>query len=155
VTSDGFLSEYIEKKLIKPEKIGADQIEKVIKAAEKSLTVAERLLSIDEETAYEKAYAAMLHAARAFVFIKGYRPTTNFQHKTVVAFTSRFLGDKYKSLTEKFDYMRKNRNNFIYEPWKFHVSMTDVKSALKSAHEFVDIIKEEIKKENPQGNFKF
>jgi len=33
--------------------------------------------------------------------------------------------------------------------------MTDVKSALKSAHEFVDIIKEEIKKENPQGNFKF
>lgn len=97
----------------------------------------------------------MLHAARAFVFIKGYRPTTNFQHKTVVAFTARFLGDKYKALTEKFDYMRKSRNNFIYEPWKFHVSMTDAKSALKSAHEFVDIIKEEIKKENPQSNFKF
>jgi uncharacterized protein (UPF0332 family) len=78
VTSSDFLGEYIEKKLIKPEKIGTDQIEKVIKAAQKSLTVAERLLSIDEETAYEKAYAAMLHAARAFEFIKGYRPTTNF-----------------------------------------------------------------------------
>jgi hypothetical protein len=46
VTSNDFLSEYIGKKLIKPEKIGADQIEKVIKAAAKSLTVAERLLIV-------------------------------------------------------------------------------------------------------------
>lgn len=155
MTSNNFINEYIEKKLIKAEKIGTDQIEKMIKAAVKNLKVADRLLSIDEGVAYETAYTAMLHAARAFVFIKGYRPTTNFQHKTVVNFTAYFLGDKYKALTEKFDYMRKSRNNFIYEPWKFHVSMTDVKSALKSAHEFIDIIKEAIKKENPQANFKF
>jgi len=155
VTSNDFLNEYIEKKLIKAEKIGIDQIEKVIKTAERNLKVAEKLFSIDEGIAYETAYTAMLHAARAFVFIKGYRPTANFQHKTVVGFTAHFLGDKYKVLTEKFDYMRKNRNNFIYEPWKFHVSTSDVKNALKSAHEFIDIIKEEIKKEDPQGNFKF
>lgn len=155
MTSSGFLNEYIEKKLIKSEKIGIDQIEKVIKTADKSLRTAEKLLSIDEGVAYETAYTAMLHAARAFVFIKGYRPTTNFQHKTVVNFTAHFLGDDYKGLLDKFDYMRKNRNKFIYEPWKFHVSMTDVKSALKSAREFIDIIKEEIKKENPQRHFKF
>jgi hypothetical protein len=51
--------------------------------------------------------------------------------------------------------MRKNRNNFIYEPWKFHVSMTDAKSALQSAREFVEIIKEEIRKEHLQKSFKF
>lgn len=128
MTSEGFLNEYIEKKLIKPENIGIDQIEKVIKSADKNLKVAEKLLSIDEGHAYETAYSAMLHAARAFVFAKGYRPTTNFQHKTVVGFTAYFLGNEYKSLTDKFDYMRKNRNNFIYEPWKFHVSMTDAKT---------------------------
>jgi len=155
VTSNGFLNEYSEKKLIKTEKIGIDQIEKVIKTAEKNLKVAEKLLSIDEGHAYETAYTAMLHAGRAFVFVKGYRPTTSFQHKTVVNFAAHFLGDNYKVLIEKFDYMRKNRNKFIYEPWKFHISMTDAKSALKSAREFIDIIKEEIKKDNPQKHFKF
>ena len=155
MTSDGFLNEYSEKKLIKTEKIGIDQIEKVIKAAEKNLKVADKLLFIDEGHAYETAYTAMLRAGRAFVFVKGYRPTTGFQHKTVVNFAAHFLGDNYKVLIEKFDYMRKNRNKFIYEPWKFHISMTDAKSALKSAREFVEIIKEVIKKENPQAHFKF
>jgi uncharacterized protein (UPF0332 family) len=155
MTSKEFLNEYMKKKLIKPEKIGLDQIEKVMKSAEKNLRVSEKLLSIDEGHAYEVAYTAMLHAARAFVFAKGYRPTTNFQHKTVVAFTGHFLGDKYKALIERFDYMRKNRNNFIYEPWKFRISMTDAKSALKSAREFIDVIKEEIVRDNPQEHFKF
>ena len=56
--------------MIKPEKIGLDQIEKVMKSAEKDLEVAEKLLSIDEGHSYETAYTAMLHAGRAFVFIK-------------------------------------------------------------------------------------
>ncbi len=155
MTSSAFLNEYVAKNLIKAEKIGVDQIEKVIKSAEKNLIVSEKLLSIDEGHAYEIAYEAMLHAARAFVFVKGYRPTTSFQHKTVVSFAAVFLGNEYKALIEKFDYMRKNRNNFIYEPWKVNISMTDAKSALKSAREFVEIIKEVIKKENPQQHFKF
>jgi len=66
-----------------------------------------------------------------------------------------FLGDKYKTLTDKFDYMRKNRNNFIYEPWKINISMSDAKSALKSAGEFIEIVKEEIKRDHPQKHFKF
>ncbi len=65
MTSNDFLNEHIEKKLIKPEKIGIDQIEKIIKAAEKNLKIAEKLLSIDEGHAYETAYTAMLHAASA------------------------------------------------------------------------------------------
>ena len=95
MTSSDFLNEYIKKRLVKPEKIGIDQIEKVSKAADKNLSVAEKMLSIDEGHAYETAYTAMLHAARAFIFIKGYRPTTSFQHKTVVSFTANFLGDNY------------------------------------------------------------
>lgn len=155
MTFKDFLNDYTEKKLIKPEKIGLDQIVKVIQSAEKDLKVAEKLLLIDEGHAYETAYTAMLHAGRAFVFAKGFRPTTNFQHKTVVSFTAYFLGDKYRALLDKFDYMRKNRNNFIYEPWKVNISMTDAKTALRSAREFIDIIKEEIKKELPQEHFKF
>ena len=58
MTSKDFLNEYIEKKLIKPEKIGLDQIVKVIKSADKDLKVSEKLLSIDEGHAYEIAYTA-------------------------------------------------------------------------------------------------
>ena len=155
MTSKVFLEEYAAKKLIKPEKIGLDQVVKVIRSAEKDLWVSERLLSIDEGHAYETAYAAMLHAGRAFVFVKGFRPTTHFQHKTVVGFASHFLGDKHKALLEKFDYMRKKRNNFIYEPWKVNISLTDAKGALASAREFVNIVKEEIKRGLPQKHFKF
>ncbi|MCX5716010.1 MAG: HEPN domain-containing protein [Candidatus Omnitrophica bacterium] len=150
-----FLREHIEKKLIKTEKIGFDQIDKVVGRAEKDLQVSERLLSIDEGHAYDAAYTAMLHCGRAFMFIKGFRPTTNFQHKTVVQFTSYFLGEKYKALADRFDMMRKNRNKFIYEPWKFNISATDAKSALKAARGFIDVVKELIKKESPQAHFKF
>ena len=87
--------------------------------------------------------------------MKGFRPTTNFQHKTVVAFTEHFLGEEHKALTAKFDYMRKNRNKFIYEPWKLNLSETDAKNALKSAVEFIGIIKNEIRKESPQQHFEF
>jgi len=155
MNSDKLVNEYLEKKLLKREKIGVEQIEKLIQASERKLKVSERTLDIDEACSCEMAYNAMLHAARAFVFIKGFRPTTNFQHKTVVSFAEHFLGAEYKALTAKFDYMRKNRNKFIYEPWKLHLSKTDAKNALKSAVDFIRIIKKEIRKENPQQHFEF
>jgi len=155
MTCDEFLKECLAQSLIKPEKIGMDQVAKVIARARQDLQVAEKLLSIDEGHAYEIAYGAMLHAGRAFMFTKGFRPTTNFQHKTVVAFAACFLGEAYKTLTQRFDYMRKNRNNFIYEPWKFHVSLTDAQGAFKAAQEFVALIMQEIKKEHPQKELPF
>jgi len=155
MNSNKFLNDLLEKKLIKTEKISVNQIEKLIQAAEKKLEASEKTIEIDEACSYEMAYNAMLHAARAFVFIKGFRPTTNFQHKTVVSFTEHFLGVEYRALTAKFDYMRKNRNKFIYEPWKLHLSKTDTQKALQSAGKFIEIIKKEIKKIDPQKRFKF
>ncbi len=155
MNSDKFLNDLLEKKLIKKEKISVIQIDKLIQAAEKKIKASERTLEIDEACSYEMAYNAMLHSARAFVFMKGFRPTTNFQHKTVVSFAEHFLGEEYKALTSKFDYMRKNRNKFIYEPWKLHLSKTDAQKALQSARKFIDIIKKEIKKIDPQKKFKF
>jgi uncharacterized protein (UPF0332 family) len=155
IISDQFLEEYIKKELIRKERIGFDQIEKTLRRAEKDIKASERNLQIDEGFAYEMAYTAMLHAARAFLFVKGYRPTSNYQHRTVVNFVSHFLGDKYKILMQKFDRMRKTRNIFIYEPWKSNISEDDAKNALKTAAGFIEIIKAEIIKENPQAHFEF
>lgn len=117
--------------------------------------VAEKLLLIDEGHAYETAYTAMLHAARAFMFSKGYRPTAHFQHKTVVDFAFHYLDEKYKTLVDHFDRMRKARNNLIYEPWKTNITLTDAENALKTARDFIMIIKTTIRKQNPQEHFKF
>lgn len=155
MNSDKFIDEYLSKKLIKHEKISMPQINKLIEASERKLKASKRTIDIDESCSYEMAYNAMLLAGRALVLMKGFRPTTNFQHKTVVSFTEQFLGIKYKALTAKFDYMRKNRNKFIYEPWKLHLSKTDAKNALKSAEKFIGIIKIEIKRIDPQQRFKF
>lgn len=51
--------------------------------------------------------------------------------------------------------MRKNRNKFIYEPWKLNLSNTDAKNALISATKFIQITKKVIRKENPQQHFEF
>jgi uncharacterized protein (UPF0332 family) len=107
MNSDKFLDEYLRKKLIKNEKASIPQINKLIEASGRKLKASKRTLDIDGSCSYEMAYNAMLLAARAFVFIKGFRPTANSQHKTVVFFTEHFLGEEYKALTAKFDHMRK------------------------------------------------
>ncbi|MBM3251311.1 MAG: HEPN domain-containing protein [Candidatus Omnitrophica bacterium] len=155
MTSDKFIRDYIDKGLLKRDRIGFDQMNKVIARAKKDLEAAKRIIEIDPPLAYNCAYDAMLHSARAFVFMKGLRPTTNYQHKTVVEVTKHFLGDDYKVLVEKFDRMRKNRNLIMYEPWKVNISDTDAQNALKSAGDFIELIIELIKKENPQIEFKF
>ncbi len=155
MTLDKFLKEYLGKGLLKRQKVGFDQINNLIIRAKKDLESARLMLERDPPLAYNCAYSAMLHSARAFVFVRGFRPTTNFQHKTVVEFTRYFLGEDYMILTEKFNRMRKNRNLFMYEPWKINISETDASNALKSADNFIEAIKEIIKKENPQAELKF
>lgn len=153
--SDKFIKEYLDKGLLKRQKVGFDQINKLVFRAKKDLQSAQLMLESDPELAYNCAYSAMLHCGRAFVFMKGFRPATNFQHKTVVEFAKRALSEDYKILVDKFDHMRKNRNLFMYEPWKINISGTDAHNALKSANDFIEAIKQIIKQENPQVEFGF
>ncbi len=96
----------------------------------------------------------MLHAGRALMLFKGYRPCDGYQHKTVVDFASIVLGEKYKILVQHFDKMRKKRNIFTYEV-SISISKTEVKNALKSAMDFIKAVHNIIEKEDPQHKFKF
>jgi uncharacterized protein (UPF0332 family) len=58
------------------------------------------------------AYLAMLHAARAFMLMRGFRPADGNQHRTVVEFMSRLLGKEFAVITEQFDRMRRKQNIF-------------------------------------------
>jgi len=62
--------------------------------------------------------------------------------------------EEYKSIVERFDRMRRKRNMFTYEI-DINISKTEACGALDAAEKFVNLIKDIIKKDNPQTHFKF
>lgn len=154
MTYEKFVEEYLNKGLLKKQKSSFIAVEKLINRSQKDLKAAKANLAIDEGIAYTVAYLAMLHAGRAFMLLKGFRPSDGYQHKTVVEFMSYVLGAEYKSIVERFDRMRRKRNIFTYEI-DISISKTEADSAFETAVKFVDLIREVVKKENPQVHFKF
>lgn len=149
-----FVEEYLAKGLLKKEKSSFSAVEKIILRSEKDLKTAKANLKIDEGIAYTVAYLAMLRAGRAFMLLKGLRPADGYQHKTVVEFMGRCLGEEYRNMVESFDRMRRKRNIFTYEI-DISISYTEAENAFDTATKFTDLIKEIIKRDNPQENFKF
>ncbi len=154
MTFDNFIEDYTKRGLIKEQKRNLGAIEKIISRSHKEIKAAEANMKIDEGIAFTIAYTAMLHAGRALMLCKGYRPANGYQHKTVVDFASVVLGDKYKTLVQHFDKMRRKRNIFTYEV-SISISETEAKNALTYAINFVKTIRNIIEKESSQHKFKF
>ena len=144
-----YLNSLADKGLLKPEKIGLDQVRALILGAEKNLTAAKKNLSIDEETTYIMAYSAMLKVARALIFIRGFRPDDGQQHKTTIDVAGIILGQDFNDLIAKFDKMRRKRNELTYDPL-LPLSKIETENALKSAQEFLKRVKEFLAKSDWQ-----
>jgi uncharacterized protein (UPF0332 family) len=154
MTYEKYLEESLSKGLLKKQKSDLRAVERMIMPSFKDLEAAKANLVIDEGIAFTVAYLAMLHAARAFMLLKGFRPADGFQHKTAVEFTSYFLGKEFTVLAEQFDRMRRKRNIFTYDV-DILISKTEAINALNTATTFVDVMKELVQKENPQLKFKY
>lgn len=140
--------------LIKKCPIDHKAIRNLMKRAYVDLKTAKRNLTADEECAYNYAYNALLRSGLALMFSKGSRPEIKDKHLTVVRFASSVLGDEFNKLINDYDFMRKKRNRFIYEP-DIPCSMKEAKDAIKTAEEFVEKILKLIRKEVPQKEFDF
>lgn len=149
-----FIAEYLNKGFLKKQACDYRAVEKLILRAFKDLKASKANMDIDEGIAYTVAYFAMLHAGRAFMLLKGFRPSDGYQHKTVVDFVSNFLGEEYEVIIARFDEMRRKRNIFTYEA-EMSFSKTEAGNALNIAEKFVDLIKEIIRNDSPQFHFKF
>lgn len=143
------LKNLVDQGLVRKESgIKFDQIKKRLNRALIDLNNAKLLLSSDETGAYRMAYDAMLQAGLSLVLAHGYRPEIKNFHKTVVECNRQILGDQYGILIKKFDQMRKNRHNAIYDIAT--VSLSEAEESIKMAEEFIKEIKRHIKKLNPQ-----
>mgnify|MGYP001244687228 CR=1 FL=1 len=149
-----FTADYSARGLLKKEKPDFKSVERIIYRSEKDLTTAKANLKIDEGISYTVAYLSMLRAGRAFMLFKGFRPVDGYQHKTVVEFMAYCLGEEYKNIIERFDRMRRKRNIFTYEI-DISISYVEAENAFITATKFIAIIKEVLKKDNPQAGFKF
>ena len=154
MTYDAFISDYLKKGFLKKQKIAMNAIERLLSRSVKDLKTAKANLKIDEGIAYTVAYLAMLRAGRAFMLLRGFRPSDGFQHKTVVEFIREALGKEYGSIIDRFDRMRRKRNFFTYEI-DITISQTEAIGALRSAENFVLLMIDRAKEESPQGQFKF
>jgi uncharacterized protein (UPF0332 family) len=96
----------------------------------------------------------MLKAGRALMLLKGYVPDDGAQHKTVVETTSAILGDSYRELTEKFETMRRKRNEMTYESGTL-LSKSEAQKASSDAIALVKKIFAEAKAQNPQLELEF
>jgi len=144
-----YLDELSKKGYLKPEKIGFDQISALLKSAKKNISAARKNLEIDEETCYTMAYSSMIKIGRALIFLQGYRPDDGQQHKTTIEVAGEVLGTDFSDLIEKFDKMRKKRNQFTYDPL-IPLSQREVDDALFCAENFYNKVKDWLEKENPQ-----
>jgi uncharacterized protein (UPF0332 family) len=126
----------------------------LITRAYKDLSTAKRNIDDDEECAYNYAYNAMLRSGMALMSSEGFRPEIKDKHLTIVKFVSSVLGNEFKALINNYDFMRRKRHRFIYEPG-IPCSHKEAKDALQTAEQFLDAINKLIKEKNPQLEFDF
>lgn len=131
--------------LIKKCPVDNKTIKNLLRRASTDLKTAKRNLEADEECAYNYAYNGMLRSGLALMFSAGYRPEIKDKHRTIVRFASAILGEEFRTLINDYDFMRKKRNMFIYEP-SIPCSMKEARDAINTAEEFVNRIIELIKK---------
>ena len=146
---ENYLKRLESEGLLRKERIGIDQIRSLLMSASKNIVASEKNVSIDEEACYTLAYNAMLKTARALVFLQGYRPYDGQQHKTTIGVAREILGKEFGQLIELFDKMRRKRNQFTYDPM-LPLSLTEAKTALKTAEDFYKRVRNFLDKKYPQ-----
>jgi uncharacterized protein (UPF0332 family) len=120
--------------------------------AERDLATARLLQDKDEEWSFAAAYQAMARSGRALLLSEGYRPKgsrSRDTHKTVVTASGVILGEKYKSLINKFDRMRRKYQNFMLEAGSM-VSRYEAGQAIRDAEEFCSLVTSRLREKYSQ-----
>jgi len=138
--------------LIKKQTPDLHQIKSQLNRARRDLLTAESVIPIDLTWSFTITYHAMMRAGKAFMFSRGYLPTTKSSHKTIIEFMQSALGDEYLDLLLRFNRMRRKRHDFIYDSLN-HTNVTEAQSAIKTGRELIAKIIAVVAEENPGGLF--
>jgi uncharacterized protein (UPF0332 family) len=140
--------------LIKTCPVDWKAINNLMKRAYADIETAQRNLDDDPECAYNYAYNGMLRSGLALMLSEGLRPEIRDKHLTIAKFASSLLGNRFKKVINDYDFMKRKRHRFIYEP-DISCSATEAANAIKTAKRFVEMISQLIKKRKPQMELDF
>jgi uncharacterized protein (UPF0332 family) len=130
---------------IRKEKVSRPEVGRALERAERDLQTARELMERDRDWSFAVAYDAVLQASRAYMFARGFRPTSSESHKNTFAFMRLAMGKDYEKLMAYFDRMRNKRHQAIYETAGL-ITETEAHNILEKAGSFVALIREELKK---------
>lgn len=134
--------------------VGFTQVEALLREAILDLKEAKKTFKIAERATYLMAYNAMLKAGRALLLLNGWVPDDGAQHRTVVEMTGVLLGEKYNHIVNKFESMRRKRNDMTYEAGVL-ISDKEKEQAFEDAITLFESCLETAKKKNPQMKIDF
>jgi uncharacterized protein (UPF0332 family) len=129
---------------IRRESVSRAEIHEALKLADRDLRVARKLVADETDWGFTVAYNAVLQAARALMFAKGYRPASAEGHKNTFAFLAAALGPEHADLVSYFDRMRNKRNQAVYG-MAGRIADTDARNLLRKAADFLRLVKRLVK----------
>jgi len=129
----------------KPQKIDPKQVKQFLADAEKKAVAARKNLVIDEETAYQTAYQAVLKASLALMLSHGQRPRVQLGHHiAILEFAQKHLDPALAPTFDLFDRMRRKRNVAFYDIAL--IGEVEADEAVAAAAAYMPIVAADIKK---------
>ena len=132
----------------KPQKIDPKQVRRFLADALKKVAAARKNLAIDEESAYQIAYQAMLKGSLALMLSHGQRPRVQLGHHiAIIEFAKKHLDPKLAPTFALFDRMRRKRNDAFYDI--AIISDVEAEDAVSSAEAYLKVVGADIQSRIP------
>lgn len=133
----------------KPQQVNERQVRLFLADARKRSVTARRNLAIDNETAYQIAYEAMIKGSLALMLSYGERPRKQLGHHIpIIEFASKNLLGWEPGAFALFDRMRRKRND------NFHgiamVSDTEADEAVAACETYLRAVSADVEKRLPK-----
>jgi len=140
------LGDLLRNKMVAKVASSREQVETVIKVAERDLKAAkDNLANGYADWALNIGYNAMLQAARALMLTRGYRPVGEAKHVAVIEFVKSEYSKQIPSQTlYVFSKTRKKRHKAVYEEADV-VSESEARTVINNAEKFVAAAKNILK----------
>jgi uncharacterized protein (UPF0332 family) len=115
------------------------EIKAIIAAAKSDIKTARGLLAADTCWAFNIAYNSILEAGIAFMYSKGFRPSGEAKHISVILFLKRALGKEFQADLDRFNQIRGRRHKAVYGVQR-NITEYEAKETIKFAERFVEEI---------------
>ena len=130
---------------LRKQKISKGEILRALERADRDLRTARKIMAEDWDWGFAVSYNAVLQAARAFMFFKGFRTVGAEAHRTTFSFLLEAMGKDFEDMVLFFDLARNKRNQVIYDVAGL-ITESEARNLFSKATEFVKLIRTRIER---------